>query len=132
MGKEFVFPTDDFRLFVAAQQGLPFDVYSEIIAASQLPFTEWANLLHVSERTLRRMYDDKRTLDTPLSEKMLELGNLFAYGKEVFGTEETFINWLSRSVFALGYHRPLDLLVAISGIHVVHRELGRIEYGMPV
>ena len=129
--KPYTLPTDDFGIHRAAEAGVAYQAYQPMFVSKGLSGKDWAKLLHVSERTLQRMQEDKRTLDVDASERLLEINRLFEHGGEVFGSEERFRTWIGREVLALGGRRPIDLMQTLAGIRLVNTELGRIEWGMP-
>lgn len=124
-------PTDDVGIMQAAEAGVAYGAYQPVLEHKGLGSKDWARLLHVSERTLQRIQQDKRSLDTEASERLLEVNRLFAHGAEVFGSEERFLDWASRAVYTLGSRRPIDLMQTLAGMRIIHTELGRIAYGMP-
>ncbi len=124
-------PTDDMGIMQAAEAGVAYGAYQPVLEHKGLASKDWARLLHVSERTLQRIQQDRRSLDTEASERLLEVNRLFAHGAEVFGTEERFLQWAGRAVYSLGRRRPLDLMQTLAGMRILHTELGRIQHGMP-
>lgn len=88
-----------------------------------------ARLLHTSLRTLQRK-DEGEILGISLSDRVVDLARLVAYGEEVLGNQERFLNWLHTPGIALGGNAPVDLLDTSAGIELTRKELARIEYGV--
>lgn len=94
-----------------------------------LSTADMAKILNVSLRTLQRYIPDM-VLDTDASAKVIQLGLLNQHGLEVFGDQESFNSWLKSSVMDLEYQSPASFLDTPFGFDLVHKILGRIEYGI--
>ncbi|GGE30775.1 type II RES/Xre toxin-antitoxin system antitoxin [Psychroflexus planctonicus] len=119
-----------FTLVMATRNGLPYKSFEN--AQSLMPFSsqEWAEILHISNRSLVRLKSDKKHLSRTQSEKLIEVTLLFDYGVDVFGSTEKFTQWLSRTNIALGGIVPKSLLDTNQGIKAVETALSRIEHGV--
>jgi putative toxin-antitoxin system antitoxin component (TIGR02293 family) len=112
-----------------ARQGINMNYLSNLSEKLSLNLQEIGNILHVSLRTLQR-YAPTKVLDSDASAKVLNLASLQKHGKEVFGTEENFAEWLKTEVPALGNKTPLSYLDTPFGFQLVDQTLGRIEHGL--
>lgn len=119
-----------FTLVMATRNGLPYKSFEN--AQSLMPFSsqEWAEMLHISNRSLVRLKSDEKRLSRTQSEKLIEVTLLFDYGVDVFGSTEKFTQWLSRTNIALGGIVPKSLLDTNQGIKAVETALSRIEHGV--
>ena len=90
---------------------------------------EMASIIHTSERTLRR-YTDTTLLNPEQSERVIELARLYARGSEVFGSLESFNNWINKPIMAFGGKKPKSFFDTSMGIEILLEELGRIEHGI--
>ena len=90
---------------------------------------EFARLIHLSDRTLRR-YTPHQHLPPEQSERMVALASLYSRGEEVFGSMERFKIWMGTSQIAFGDEQPKNFLDTIIGIGMITDELGRIEQGV--
>jgi len=102
--------------------------------ASKLKLTlpEISQIFHLSERTLQRYrqgVEEQQLLDSSVTDRLVALAELYAYGRDVLG-EEYFLSWMQRSLSTLGGKSPKELLFTTVGIDLVKDELGRIEYGV--
>jgi putative toxin-antitoxin system antitoxin component (TIGR02293 family) len=61
------------------------------------------------------------------SEKIFEIAEVTELGKVVFDNNEKFMLWLSTPNFALGNHKPVDLIRDSYGKEMVIGELHRID-----
>lgn len=112
------------------KKGITYSLFEEIQKLSSLTSQEWATILNLSTRSLQR-YKEQDQLFKPIqSEKIMELGEIFILGNEVFGDADKFKRWLETPSFAIGNVRPTDLLSDSFGQQIVTEELTRINYGI--
>lgn len=108
------------------KQGIKTRAVDSFAAHSLLSKKQVSKLLHVSPRTLQRNVEKR--LDTPSSERLLELTRLYILGEEVLGSTQKFNTWLKRNSQALSDQRPIELLETSMGIGMIEDELIRIEF----
>lgn len=113
--------------------GLTRQALFHLSSTLRLSLSEAAGIFHVSLRTLQR-YKQKEdavgeVLDSAVSDRMVQLADLYAYGSEVLG-EAIFLKWLQTPLRTLGGKMPKELLFSSVGIEMVKDELTRIEYGV--
>jgi putative toxin-antitoxin system antitoxin component (TIGR02293 family) len=120
------------KLFLvhAIRQGIPYSMFVLIKEQSPFDTREWAEYLDLSEKSLQRYKADNREFKPLQSEKILELAEVIQLGLEVFGDMDSLKRWLDTPVFALGNHKPADLLKDSFGKELVVGELTRIEHGI--
>ena len=100
--------------------------------ADKVPFTqaEWADILHISERTLQR-YAKNNGIFAPINaERASMLEKLLREGKQTFGTYELFYQWLKRGQESLDGPLSLQSLTSFEGIQKVQTTLLRIQQGL--
>lgn len=119
-----------YKLVLATRKGLPYKSLKN--AQTLMPFSsqEWADMLHISSRSLVRLRNEKKRLSRTQTEKLIEVSLLFDYGVDVFGSSEKFSKWLNRTNVALGGIEPKSLLDTNQGIKAVEVALSRIEHGV--
>ena len=110
--------------------GVTKDAASHLASYLSLSLAGMATLLPVTGRTLQR-YAARKRLSQAVSEQVLQLAEVVAFGAEVFGSRENFLSWLSLPSAALGHKKPIDLLASRFGAELVTDELGRIAHGIP-
>jgi putative toxin-antitoxin system antitoxin component (TIGR02293 family) len=88
-----------------------------------------ASVLHISDRNLRR-YEPKDKLGAEQSERLVEIAKLYVKGEDVFGTIDSFNEWMNTEILALGNLTPRSFLDTSIGIQLLMKELGRIEHGI--
>ena len=111
------------------KKGIPKKFLDKTMSLMKISLQEMSDILHVSERTLRR-YDDKTILNTKQSERIVELTKLYQYGEEVLGDITKFNHWMDSKILAIGNKKPKEFLDTSIGINMLKNILGRIEHGV--
>ncbi len=86
-------------------------------------------ILHISARTWQR-YTDEKLLPQDVTEKALQLANLYKQGEEVFGEAWKFQGWMNHPSPFFGGKKPVELLDTTFGFQLVGDEIIRIEHGV--
>ncbi len=100
--------------------------------ADKSPFTqsEWAAILHVSERTLQRYAKSNGSFAPINAERALQIDKVLKEGKTTFGKIENFYNWIKREPYMLEGNLSLHSLTTYEGIQKVLTQLSRIQHGI--
>lgn len=117
-------------LIKMVRDGIGFAAFDKFANKSPFSSNEWSTYLHLSERTMQRYRNEKRTFDPLQSEKIIEIALFYNKGVEVFGTAEKFNSWLETENLVLGNTKPKMLLDNTFGINMLRDELSAIEYGI--
>ena len=117
-------------LIALVRQGIGFAAFDSFANKSPFSLNEWSTFLHLSERTMQRYRNEKRTFDPLQSEKIIEIALLYNKGVDVFGNTVKLNAWLETDNLALGKIKPKMLLDNSFGINMLKDELTRIEYGI--
>jgi putative toxin-antitoxin system antitoxin component (TIGR02293 family) len=114
----------------AALKDFPYSKFKKI--ADRVPFTqsEWANILHLSERTLQRYSKDNKNFEGIYVDRILQIEKLIKEGLECFTDADTFYRWLKRKKNVLGHELSFESLNHTEGIQQVFDEIGRIQHGV--
>lgn len=120
---------NNISLLSKAKKGLQVEAVFDFILISDLPNEQVEAALNKSMKTFQNYKEKKTILDTTTSEKLLKLFALYSKGAEIFGSIDTFSDWLSRPAYGIGKQVPQDLLDTMTGIDLITDELKRIEYG---
>lgn len=112
------------------RQGVSFEDFDRFASKSAFTNEEWAEYLHISERTMQRYQKEQKSFDSLQSEKIVEIALLQKRGVEVFGQKSKFQTWLETPSIALGGLLPKSFLDSSFGITLLKDELTRIEYGV--
>lgn len=107
-----------------------FNRFKKIYEMAPFTFKEWANFLHLSERTLLRYSKENKHFEGIYTERMLMLESLFYKGQEVFSDPDKFFSWLRKPKSILGRTFDENALTTTAGILALEEELGRIEHGV--
>ena len=111
-------------------RGISFATFEAIIKKYSFTIQNWAEFLHISNKTLSRYQKESKTFDALQSERILQIEILYSKGEAVFGDRSHFTQWLETKNLALGDILPLDLLKTSFGINLLMDELTRIEHGV--
>lgn len=111
------------------RKGLPRFILDEMLEFLNLSLQEFASILPVTVRTVQR-YSTEDLLPSNLSDHLVQLFDLFQFGKSVFGSNKKFVTWYKTPNTALGNVTPFSLSDTGYGIKMVRNELGRLAYGV--
>jgi len=100
--------------------------------ADLVPFTqaEWANILHLSERTLQRYAKNNSSFEGIYTDRILDMQALIETGLETFSSADTLYSWLKKDKQVLGHVLNFESLYNSRGILELTDQLGRIQYGV--
>ncbi len=100
--------------------------------ADMVPFTqsEWANMLHLSERTLQRYAKSNSSFEGIYTDRILLLQEMINLGLETFTDANAFYSWLKKDKPVLGQKINFESLYSDRGIQEVIDQLTRIQYGV--
>jgi len=125
-------PTPEYKAFkrLPVVADFPYSKFEKIMAL--VPFTqkEWANILHLSERTLQRYSKDNNSFEGIYVDRILQLEQLIQMGLETFVDAEALYRWLHREKKVLGHVINFESLYSTQGIQDIIDEIGRIQYGV--
>ena len=91
---------------------------------------EWADILHVSERTLQRYAKDNHAFAPINAERLMLIDKVIHQGKITFGNTDNFYNWLKRNPYMLEGNLSVNSLSTYEGIQNVMIQLSRIQHGI--
>lgn len=119
-------------LYVARKTVDVFPVERFQALSERLPFTqlEWAEILHISDRTLHRYLKEGKPFEGLYAEHLYQLENMAELGLEVFGDGRAFEKWLRTPREVLGETQDFSTLRSFWGVKLICNELGRMEYGV--
>jgi putative toxin-antitoxin system antitoxin component (TIGR02293 family) len=112
-----------------AEEGLPKQALIFFMQKSNLDERRLFSYLDVTKRTLAN-YKPKERLRLYISDRLIHLAELYAKGKELFNSLESFNEWLNRPSIDLVGEKPINLVQTRTGIDEILRVLGRIEHGV--
>lgn len=111
------------------RDGVPKKALDHLMKITGITAGEIEQIIKTSGRTLRR-YTATQKLNPEQSERVIELAKLYSRGEEVFGSMDTFKEWMDHTIIALGNQKPKTYLDTSLGIDLLMDELGRIENGI--
>lgn len=124
-----IVPSDPMKAIHLIKSGISKKNLDDLLTATGISAIEMSGYMHVSERTLRN-YSSDTLLNPEMTERALEIAQLFERGCEVFGSLSAFQKYMRSEVISLGGQKPKAFLDTSIGIQFLLTELGRIEHGI--
>lgn len=125
------FIDDKILVIKSIRRGISFKLFKAILSFSPFTEEEWAEYLNISSKSLQRYRKTNGFHFKPIhSEKILEIAEVTAFGKEVFQDTVQFYDWLNTPSLALNHLTPAELLKDSYGKELVMAELSRIDHGI--
>lgn len=118
-----------FDLIEVSRRGLSKKAVATMAHHLGIAQTELFTILHISARTWQR-YTDEKLLPQDVTEKALQLANLYKQGEDVFGEAWKFQGWMNHPSPIFGGKKPIELLDTTFGFQLVSDEIIRIEHGV--
>lgn len=115
---------------VALPTYFSFNRFQEIAQKTDFTQKEWADILHISERTLQRYAKDNTNFNFSISDRIAQIDKVLERGKEVFGSYSKFLMWLRDNPFMMEGRLSLQSLASIDGANNILSQLGRIQHGL--
>lgn len=108
----------------------PYKRFQKII--DKVPFTqkEWANILHLHERTLQRYAKDNSSFEGIYTDRILQVDQLITIGLETFNNAAALYNWLKKDKIVFNRILNFESLYSYQGIHDTHNQIGRILHNV--
>jgi putative toxin-antitoxin system antitoxin component (TIGR02293 family) len=99
---------------------------------AKIPFTqkEWANILHLSERTLQRYAKENKSFEGLYVDRILHIEQLVDKGLDTFHSPQALYEWLKKDKKVMGQVLNFDSLYSTQGIQDTIDQIGRIQYGV--
>lgn len=100
--------------------------------ADLVPFTqaEWANILHLSERTLQRYAKNNSSFEGIYTDRILDVQELIETGLDTFTDSGALYRWLKKDKQVMGQALNFESLYSSRGILELTDQLSRIQYGV--
>ena len=114
-------PTGNYQL---ASHAISKKYIKHVMALSHLSVSDLIGIIPVSLDTYKR----KNEFNPPVTEKILEVEEVYRKGLEVFG--EKFHQWMDTENIALGGINPKQLLSNSFGVRMLLDQIGRMEHGI--
>ena len=114
-----------------AENGLPKQALIFFLKKSNLEERRLYSYLDVTKRALDN-YKPHQKLRLYISDRLIHLAELYAKGKELFSSFESFNEWLNRPSIDLKGEKPIDSIQTRKGVDELLVILGRMEHGILV
>ena len=126
------FLSNKMLIISAIRVGIPYSLFDLIRVHTPFNESDWAQILHISTKTLHRYKSSSTPFKSTQSEKIIEMSEVTKVGMDVFEDMDQFKLWLDTPNFSLGNLKPIELLKDSYGKELVIGELTRINYGILV
>ena len=110
--------------FELSMRAISKNYIKQILRLSKLSVLELISILPISIDTYKR----KLAFNPPVTEKVLEIEEVYRNGIDVFG--DSFHQWMDTENIALGGVAPKSLLQNSFGVRLLLNEIGRLEHGV--
>lgn len=119
-------------LYVTTPKLQQYTINSFVKLNELLPFSqlEWADILHISDRTLQRYLKENKPFEGLHAEHLYQLENMAQLANNVLGKPDVIKNWLLRKKEVLGKTLDFSTLRSFWGVKLLSNELGRIAHGV--
>ncbi len=119
-------------LYLSSGRVGSFSVSKFELLNQKLPLTqhEWADILHISDRTLQRYLKDDKSFEGLHAEHLHQIDALANIGLSVFDSAAPFEAWLRTPKSILGKEIGFEALRSFGGVQLIADELGRMAYGV--
>jgi uncharacterized protein (DUF2384 family) len=91
---------------------------------------EWADVLHISDRTLQRYLKDNKAFEGLFAEHLYQLEQMADLGLSIFSNAKGLDVWLREPKLVLNKTLDFSTLSSFWGVKLLCNELGRIEHGV--
>lgn len=100
--------------------------------AGTVPFTqkEWANILHLSDRTLQRYAINNTAFEGIYVDRILHIQQLLELGLKTFVSADALYKWLKKDKNVMGQLINFQSLYTTQGIQETISQVGRILYNV--
>lgn len=131
-GKALAIASEPEVLYLTQEKSDIFTIESFQALSQKLLFTqlEWADILHISDRTLQRYLKENKPFEGLFAEHLYQLDNMSDLGLTVFPNAKNLEEWLRKPKNVLGKVLDFSTLQSFWGVKLISNELGRIEYGV--
>ena len=125
------FMTNKLLIINMIREGFTYSIFKLI--QEYTPFTEqdWADFLNISTKSLQRYKQSANHKFKPMhTEKIIEIAEVTKVGLELFEDVDKFKLWLNTPNYALGSHKPMELLKDSYGKDLILQELMNVQHGI--
>jgi uncharacterized protein (DUF2384 family) len=106
------------------------ELFTKVIAVSGLTIKTLAeNIFEITPKTFIKYKNNQTKIPSRIAELAIELNTLFELGNEIFSNSTAFNGWLEKENVFFNNKKPSLFLNTSTGIHLIHEELKRIEFG---
>lgn len=123
-------PLVEYQVVEQSTIGISINQLNKVSSKYSLSINDWADIMGISTKSIQRYQQQGNMLSATQTEFVLKIEQLYKIGYEVFGSTESFKQWLHKPAYSLGSKIPADILNTISGINLVINQVMRIAHGV--
>ncbi|MGB0788824.1 MAG: antitoxin Xre/MbcA/ParS toxin-binding domain-containing protein [Marinirhabdus sp.] len=113
----------------AVRNGVAHKDYRTVYDLLNFSNKKWAEILGVTEKTVQVILKEEKPLKQKIAEKFISFLLLVKYGIGVFGSQQSFNEWLKYKTYNLDNKAPIDYLDTVQGIAMLKEQIFKIETG---
>lgn len=122
--------SNSYEKIAIIRNGLPYAAIEVISKWTNISIKHYLAALEIAQTTYNKRRKSNARMNRKDSEFIIELIELYYYGKSVFNNEiDKFQRWLRKPNISLGPATPDSMFDSMMGIKEVKMTLNRIEYG---
>lgn len=126
LSEEFI----EYNVIEQSERGVSINYLNKISSKFDINTSEWSDIMGISTKSIQRYQQQENTLSATQTEFVLKIEQLYNIGNEVFGSIDSFKQWMQKPAYGLGNKIPSKILTTISGINLVINQLMRIAHGV--
>ena len=123
-------PFTEYAVIEQSETGVSINYLNKISSKFDINTNDWADIMGISTKSIQRYQQQENTLSATQTEFVLKIEQLYTIGKEVFGSIDSFKQWMHKPAYGLGNKIPAKILTTISGINLVINQVMRIAHGV--
>jgi len=123
-------PLTEYQVIEQSAIGISINHLNRVSEKYHISIQEWAGIMGISTKSIQRYQQQENILSPTQTEFVLKIEQLFKAGKEVFGSTDSFRQWMQKPAYGLDNKVPASILNTISGINLVINQVMRIAHGV--
>lgn len=126
LSEEFI----EYNVIEQSESGVSINYLNKLSDKFDITTHDWSEIMGISTKSIQRYQQQENTLSAIQTEFVLKIEQLYLVGEEVFGSVQSFKQWMQKPAYGLGNKIPAKILTTISGINLVINQVMRIAHGV--
>lgn len=111
------------------ESGISKSEFEKVKQEVGLDYETLSHILGVTKATLHNKKGDEK-FSSPVTERLMQLVDIYVLGFEVFGDKERFKHWVANPIRSIGDVAPMEYLKTYYGREEIKDIIGRIAWGI--